>query len=79
LKCLFCCCLNTNKIGPYAALYEQAIEKIQRDFDIVEHVKSKRLFEASLKALAVFDKKRLEKMQNVRDYVIDVNFDQKDE
>ena len=44
------------------ALYEQAIEKIQRDFDIVEHVKSKRLFEASLKALAVFDKKRLEKM-----------------
>ena len=35
---------------------------IQRDFDIVEHVKSKRMVEASLRALALLDKKRMEKM-----------------
>ena len=75
LKSLCCCCLNVDKIGLYTTLYEQAIEKIQKDFDIIEHVKSRRMFEASLKALAVLDKKRLEKMQYVRDCVIYLNYD----
>ena len=54
------------------------MNKIQKDFDIVEHIKSKRIYEASFKALAILDKTRLEKMQYVRDYVIDLNLDPED-
>ena len=77
IKCLCCCCIRADKIGPYSKLYQQASEKIQRDFDILEHIKCKRVFEASLKALAVFDKKRTEKMQYIRDCIIDVDLDPK--
>ena len=54
------------------------MDKIQKDFDIIEHIKSRRTFETSLKALAILDKTRLEKMQYVRDYVIDLNLDPED-
>ena len=79
MKCLCCCCVNVGKIHPYQSLYTQAVDKLQKDFDLLDLVKSKKMAATSLRALAILDKGRAERMEYVKENVIEINSGEQDQ
>ena len=66
------------RTGPYRSLYTQAIDKLQKDFDLLEHIKSKKMVATSLRALAILEKGRVERMEYIKENVIEINPDEYD-